>query len=65
MRLSQLFGKTLREDPAEAESVSHRLLLKAGLIAPLTAGVAAVHIVRPDEIARALREPGSVGTLLT
>ena len=39
MRLSRLFGKTLREDPADAESVSHRLLLRAGLIAPLTAGV--------------------------
>ncbi|MEE9284268.1 MAG: proline--tRNA ligase [Dehalococcoidia bacterium] len=39
MRLSQLFGKTLREEPADAETVSHKLLVKAGLIAPLTAGV--------------------------
>ena len=39
MRLSKLFGKTHREDPADAESESHRLLLKAGMIAPLTAGV--------------------------
>ena len=39
MRLSRLLGKTLREDPADAESDSHRLLLRAGMIAPMTAGV--------------------------
>jgi acetylglutamate kinase len=32
--------------------------------APLEAGVAAVHIVGPGEIARSLEAPGSVGTLL-
>jgi acetylglutamate kinase len=32
--------------------------------APLEAGVAAVHIVGPGEIARSLEDPGSVGTLL-
>ena len=42
MRLSQLFGKTLREDPAEAETISHKLLLKAGMISPLAAGVYSV-----------------------
>ena len=39
MRLSQLFGKTQREIPGEAETVSHRLLLRAGMINQLTAGV--------------------------
>lgn len=39
MRLSQLFGKTLREIPADAETVSHQLSLRAGLVAQLTAGV--------------------------
>ena len=39
MRLSQLFGKTLRELPADAEMVSHQLSLRAGLVAPLTSGV--------------------------
>ena len=39
MRLSQLFGKTLRQEPAEAETASHRLMLKAGLIYPIAAGV--------------------------
>jgi acetylglutamate kinase len=32
--------------------------------APLAAGVAAVHIVAPSEIATSLLDPGSVGTLL-
>src|SRR4051795_5732819 len=31
-RMSQLFLRTLREDPAEAEVTSHRLLLRAGYI---------------------------------
>ncbi len=39
MRFSQLFGRTLREDPAEAELVSHRLLQRAGFIKPLAAGL--------------------------
>jgi prolyl-tRNA synthetase len=39
MRLSRLFGKTLRETPAEAETASHRLLVRAGMISQLTAGV--------------------------
>ncbi len=39
MRLSQLFGKTLREVPADAETVSHQLSLRAGLVTPLTSGV--------------------------
>ncbi|MEN8614045.1 proline--tRNA ligase [Dehalogenimonas sp. THU2] len=39
MRFSLLFGKTQREIPGEAETVSHRLLLRAGMINQLTAGV--------------------------
>ncbi len=39
MRLSKLFGKTLREVTAEAELPSHRLLLRAGMIYQVTAGV--------------------------
>ena len=39
MRWSKLFGKTLREDPAEAELVSHRLMLKAGMIHQVSSGV--------------------------
>jgi prolyl-tRNA synthetase len=39
MRISQLFGKTLRQPPAEAETPSHRLLLRAGMVAQIAAGV--------------------------
>ncbi len=39
MRFSQLFGKTRREIPAEADTVSHQLLLRAGMINQLIAGV--------------------------
>ena len=39
MRVSKLFGTTLRENPAEAELVSHRLLLKAGIIFQVSSGV--------------------------
>lgn len=39
MRWSQAFIPTLRDDPADAEAVSHRLLVRAGYIRQLMAGV--------------------------
>src|SRR5262245_9321884 len=39
MRISQFFISTSREDPADAEVISHRLMLRAGLIRRLTSGV--------------------------
>jgi prolyl-tRNA synthetase len=39
MRASQLFIPTLREPPAEAESVSHRLLVRGGFIRQVSAGL--------------------------
>ncbi len=39
MRWSQSFIPTLRDDPADAEAVSHRLLVRAGLMRQLAAGV--------------------------
>ena len=39
MRWSQLFIPTLRENPAEAEVISHQLLLRAGYVRPLAAGL--------------------------
>lgn len=39
MRWSKMFIPTLREDPADAEVTSHRLLVRAGYIRQLTAGV--------------------------
>jgi prolyl-tRNA synthetase len=38
-RLATYFLPTLREDPADAESVSHRLMIRAGLIRQLGAGM--------------------------
>jgi prolyl-tRNA synthetase len=39
MRMSNAFGKTLREAPADAEMVSHQLLLRANFARPLGAGI--------------------------
>ncbi len=39
MRLSQFLLPTLKEDPAEAQIVSHRLMLRAGLIRQTAAGI--------------------------
>jgi prolyl-tRNA synthetase len=39
MRWSQYFIPTLREVPADAEAVSHRLLLRAGLVRQLSSGI--------------------------
>ena len=39
MRWSQTFIHTLRQDPADAEVVSHRLLVRAGFIAKVAAGI--------------------------
>jgi len=39
MRVSRLFGKTQREIPSEADTVSHQLLLRTGMISQVAAGV--------------------------
>jgi prolyl-tRNA synthetase len=39
LRLSKLFGRTLKEIPAEADSLSHQLLVRAGMIQQVAAGV--------------------------
>ena len=39
MRISKLFGKTLREVPAEADTPSHQFLVRAGMINQLSAGI--------------------------
>jgi prolyl-tRNA synthetase len=38
-RLSRLFAPTLREDPADAEVVSHKLLVRAGMIRQVARGI--------------------------
>jgi prolyl-tRNA synthetase len=39
MRMSRLFSQTLREAPADAEMPSHKLLVRAGFIRQLAAGI--------------------------
>ena len=39
MRLSKLFFASLRDDPADAEMPSHRLLVRAGYVRQLGAGL--------------------------
>src|SRR5438874_3202373 len=38
-RASQLFLPTLREDPSDAEAVSHKLLVRGGYIRQVSAGL--------------------------
>ena len=74
-RASQLFLPTLRADPADAEAASHRLLVRAGFIRQLTAGVwtflplgwrvhqKVVHIIREEMDAIGAQE--MLGPVLT
>src|SRR5258707_14390225 len=39
MRLSKSLVPTLREDPTDAEARSHKLMLRAGLVRQLAAGI--------------------------
>ena len=39
MRLSEQYVPTLKEDPADAEIASHRLLVRAGMIRKVASGV--------------------------
>ena len=39
MRVSKLLWKALREDPSEAELVSHRLMIRAGFIYQVASGI--------------------------
>jgi len=59
MRASQLYFPTLREPPSEAELVSHRLLMKAGFIRRVAAGIYAylpLGYRSLEKIARIVRE---------
>lgn len=59
MRLSSFYVPTLKESPADAEVISHKLLVRAGMIRRLTSGV---YIYLPlglkllDKIANVIRE---------
>ena len=42
MRMSALFLRTLRDDPADADVDSHRLLIRAGYIRRVSAGMPSI-----------------------
>jgi prolyl-tRNA synthetase len=47
MRMSQLFGHTLRQPPADAQIASHQLLIRAGYVRQLGAGIFSyLHLAR-------------------
>ena len=50
MRISKYLAPTLREDPVEAEAPSHKLMLRAGYIRKLAAGMYTIFITttNPD-----------------
>src|SRR6476660_3561890 len=39
MRMSHLFGRTLREAPGDVELLSHQLMVRAAMIRPLGSGI--------------------------
>src|SRR5260221_12665530 len=39
MRMSRMFGRTLRDAPAEAQTPGHQLMLRAAIARPLAAGL--------------------------
>jgi len=71
MRVSRLFLATLKEAPAEAELVSHRLMLRAGLIRRLASGLytwlpLGLRVVRKVEavVRREMNATGAVEVLM-
>src|SRR5205085_10524422 len=39
MRMSRMFGRTLRDAPADAQTPGHQLMLRAAIARPLAAGL--------------------------
>ena len=59
MRLSNAYIPTLKEEPAEAEVVSHKLLVRAGMIRKVTSGIYTflpLGLRALDKIAHVVRE---------
>jgi len=59
LRLSTLFLRTLRDDPADAEVPSHRLLVRAGYVRRLAPGIYSwlpLGVIVQENVARVVRE---------
>ena len=39
MRMSQLVGRRIKEDPKDAKTVSHKFLIRGGYVRPVSAGI--------------------------
>ena len=39
MRMSRLVGRRIKEDPRDAQTVSHKFLIRGGYIRPVSAGI--------------------------
>ena len=63
MKMSRLYAPTLKEDPAEAELASHRLLLRAGMIRKEAAGLFVALHGRTVQRASAVRFKLLVGNI--
>ncbi|MCX8085190.1 MAG: proline--tRNA ligase [Calditerrivibrio sp.] len=71
MRLSNYFVPTLRENPADAEVISHRLMLRAGMIRKVAAGIynylpMGLRVIRKIEniIRKHMNEAGAIEILM-
>ena len=71
MRLSKYYIPTLRETPSDAEVVSHKLMLKAGMIKKVAAGVYSylplgLRVVRKVEniVRKYMNQAGAIETLM-
>ncbi|BAI81518.1 prolyl-tRNA synthetase [Deferribacter desulfuricans SSM1] len=71
MRLSQYFLPTLREDPSEAEVVSHKFMLRAGMIRKVAAGIynylpAGLKVIKKVEniVRKYMNEAGAIELLM-
>ncbi|MDT4916880.1 MAG: prolyl-tRNA synthetase, partial [Pseudonocardiales bacterium] len=66
LRLSTLFLRTLRDDPADAEVPSHKLLVRAGYIRRIAPGVYSwlpLGVIVQENVARVVREEmNSIGS---
>jgi len=39
MRMSQLVGRRIKEDPKDAQTISHKYLIRGGYVRPVSAGI--------------------------
>lgn len=71
MRLSKYFVPTLRENPADAEVISHKLMMRAGMIRKVAAGIynylpLGLRVIRKVEniIRKYMNEAGAIEILM-